>query len=439
VLWLIEGGLRRWFLPGLATPLLLVRDPVVILIYVLAAGRNLFPSNTFIAGGAILALLSFVNALLIGHGNAAVAAYGVRCDFLHVPLIFIMGRVLRQKDILFLAKIAVILAIPYTMLLVAQFYAPQDAWVNRGVGGEGSAGFDGALDRYRPPGTFSFITGPATLYPLFAACWFISLLSKQMAAWLIGLSGACILVAIPISISRLLFLSTSIVGGAGLFALILGGRLGVKMVLQTMLTGAFLMFIAANFSVFRDGMDAFASRWDNATVSQGGFEGAIVDRVLDGFTSPLKNVTATGLGSGFSTVVGQKMLTQEVGFGASEGEWGRILFDNGFLIGLLIVGFRIALAGSIGLAAINAWKMRSPASLIFASAAFLGILNGQWGQATSLGGAVIGGGLTLAAANAFAPSASRAPLSAQPSSARRRRDRRKPAKPQTTGPLTTDL
>src|SRR5450756_2810632 len=47
VLWLIEGGLRRWFLPGLNTPLLLIRDPVVIAIYGVAISRNLFPSNLF--------------------------------------------------------------------------------------------------------------------------------------------------------------------------------------------------------------------------------------------------------------------------------------------------------------------------------------------------------------------------------------------------------
>ena len=29
ILWLIEGGLRRWVLPGLSTPLLLVRYPLV--------------------------------------------------------------------------------------------------------------------------------------------------------------------------------------------------------------------------------------------------------------------------------------------------------------------------------------------------------------------------------------------------------------------------
>src|SRR5580658_8000736 len=92
ILWLAEGGLRRWFLPGLAQPLLLIRDPVVIAIYYLAFSSKLFPSNFFISSGALLAILTFINAMCLGHGSLFVALYGVRCDFLHVPLIFIMGK-----------------------------------------------------------------------------------------------------------------------------------------------------------------------------------------------------------------------------------------------------------------------------------------------------------------------------------------------------------
>ena len=83
--------MRRWFLPGLATPLLLVRDPLVVYIYYLAISNNIFPSNGFIVWGSLLAVLSFANAVLLGHGNFFVAFYGVRCDFLHVPLIFYHG------------------------------------------------------------------------------------------------------------------------------------------------------------------------------------------------------------------------------------------------------------------------------------------------------------------------------------------------------------
>ena len=62
------------------------------------------------------------------------------------------------------------------------------------------AGFDGALDRYRPPGTFSFITGPAQLYPLFTACWFALLLARQLPIWTMVASGASILVTLPVSV-----------------------------------------------------------------------------------------------------------------------------------------------------------------------------------------------------------------------------------------------
>jgi hypothetical protein len=399
ILWLVEGGLRRWFLPGLATPLLLIRDPLVVVIYFSAVSKNLFPANGFILWGAVLAFLTFANAIAMGHGNPMVALYGVRCDFLHVPLIFIMGRVLRQKDLMTLAKVAVWMTIPYTALLVAQFYAPQDAWVNRGVGGslEG-AGFSGALDRFRPPGTFSFITGPAALYPLFAACWFVLILARKLPIWQMISSGVAILVAIPVSVSRSLFLSVVLVAIAGIGALLVGGRFSARVAFQVALAAIILPMLALQLPAFKDGMEAFGARWESATTDGGGFQESIVDRTYEGLFGAFHGVRASGLGTGFSTNIGQKLITQDVGFGASEGEWGRLLYDNGFILGSLLVGYRVALAGAIVLASFRAWQRRSPQGLVFASAAFMLVLNGQWGQATSLGAAVIAGGLALAAA-----------------------------------------
>lgn len=402
ILWLIEGGLRRWFLPGLASPLLLVRDPVVIAIYFYAFAAKLFPANGFITWAILLGFLSFLNAMVLGHGNMFVALYGVRCDFLHIPLIFIMAKVLRQKDLIALARVAVWVAAPYTLLLVAQFYQPQDAWVNRGVGGsDEGAGFIGALDRFRPPGTFSFITGPSQLYPLFTACWFVLLLARKLPVWLMVASGGAILVAIPVSVSRLFFLSVAIVAVAGVAALLLGGRFQFSLVVQFAVAALILYLFAGRSTAFQDGMEAFSARWETATTDNGGFKVAIVDRVLEGLFGSFHNVKFSGLGTGYSTNVGQKSLTDQVGFGASEGEWGRLLFDNGFVLGSLLIAYRVALAFSVVFAALRAWRRRSPQSLIFASAAFMLLLNGQWGQATSLGSAVIAGGLTLAAAHVF--------------------------------------
>jgi len=399
ILWLIEGGLRRWILPGLATPLLLIRDPLAILIYGLAFANNIFPANGFIVWGALLAVLSFINALMLGHGNLFVAAYGVRCDFLQVPLIFIMGKVLNRKDVLAMAKAALWISVPYSALLAAQFYQPQDAWVNRGVGGslEG-AGFDGALDRFRPPGTFSFITGPSQLYPMFMACWFALLLSRKLPLWLMVASSAAILVAIPISISRTLFLAVAIVALTGVGAMVAGGRFSFKIVAQFLVAAGILFLFAGQSDVFKDGMEAFSARWETSTDDQGGFKTAIVDRVLDGLFGAFGNVSGAGCGTGFSTNVGQQLATAHLGFGAAEAEWGRLLFDNGFVLGSMMIVYRIALVVSIVMVAYRAWRRRSTLSMIFAASCFMILLNGQWGQATSQGFAVIGGGLTLAAA-----------------------------------------
>jgi hypothetical protein len=338
--------------------------------------------------------------MAMGHGNIFVALYGVRSDFIHVPLIFIMGKVLRERDIIALARVAVWVAIPYTALLMAQFKMPQDAWVNRGVGGTEGDSMSGALGHFRPPGTFSFITGPSQLYPLFAACWFALLLARKLPVWTMIASGAAILVAIPISISRTLFLSVAIVAVTGVSALFVTGRFSFKLVIQFVVAAAIISALASQSQIFKDGMEAFSARWELATTEQGGFKQAIVDRVLnDLFGSFERAVKSSGLGTGYSTNVGQKALTSEVGFGASEAEWGRLLYDNGFTLGTLLIGYRIAIACSIVFASFRAWRRGSTSSLLFASACFVIVLNGQWGQTTTLGSAVIGAGLALAAAS----------------------------------------
>jgi hypothetical protein len=213
-------------------------------------------------------------------------------------------------------------------------------------------------------------------------------------------SGGAILLAIPISISRTLLLAVAVVALTGMIAMIIGKRLSFKLIVEMALAALVLSAAARQSQVVADGMDAFMARWDQATVDNGGFQGAIVDRVLDGLFGSFQNVTLSGFGTGYSTNVGQKALTDELGFGASEGEWGRLLYDNGFILGFLTIGYRVALAFYVAFAAWRAWRKRSPASLLFASASFMILLDGQWGQATTLGSAIIGGGLALAAANA---------------------------------------
>src|ERR1700704_1216070 len=61
---LIEGALRKWVLPKLSTPLLIIRDPVLLLAYILAWRAGVFPRNRWVLALGIIGFLSLVASLI---------------------------------------------------------------------------------------------------------------------------------------------------------------------------------------------------------------------------------------------------------------------------------------------------------------------------------------------------------------------------------------
>ncbi len=61
----VEGALRKWIVPQLSNPLLLVRDPIALLIYALAIRAHIWPRNLFMYFLAPIALLSWLVAILV--------------------------------------------------------------------------------------------------------------------------------------------------------------------------------------------------------------------------------------------------------------------------------------------------------------------------------------------------------------------------------------
>ena len=93
LLWIFEGALRKWILPSLATPLLIVRDPIAVYIIIKALNLNVKFLNPYVVLSAIFTLLGLVVTLTFGHGNLFVGLYGARIMMLHFPLIFIIHQV----------------------------------------------------------------------------------------------------------------------------------------------------------------------------------------------------------------------------------------------------------------------------------------------------------------------------------------------------------
>jgi hypothetical protein len=398
LLLIFEGALRKWVLPGLATPLLIVRDPVVIAIYLLAFQYRVFPINNWTLGAGALAVASSLMSILVGHGDIFVTTYGLRANFLHIPLIFVMALVLDRDDMRVYARWILYLTIPMTGLVVLQFLSPTSAFVNIGVGGEGTASFSGAAGRMRSSGTFSFISGLVSFYTLAFASWVaLSIDRGRTPFWLVAASGVAILLAIPLSISRALLISVAIIAIGGAFVIARLPGWGSMLPRLTIMVGISL-FGASQLPVFDEAVDVFGARWDTASRIEGGGSG-MLNRVIENLTGPIKNLAQVdlfGSGVGAGTMAGAQMLRGRREFLGGEGEWWRLLWEMGVFLGLPFIAYRFWLTVRLALFGWQKLDAGNPLPWLFFLASGGAVLNGQWGQATALGFAVFGAGMVLA-------------------------------------------
>lgn len=79
---IFEGALRKWFLPFLATPLLVVRDPIAIWLTIIGIQKG-WIRNGYARTIMITASISFILTLVLGHHNLFVALFGWRIYFFH--------------------------------------------------------------------------------------------------------------------------------------------------------------------------------------------------------------------------------------------------------------------------------------------------------------------------------------------------------------------
>src|SRR5436309_10343679 len=209
VLLLFEGALRKWALPSLSDPLLVVRDPVVIAIYFFAIRAHVFPWNGYVVLLAIIGILSALVSVVILYDYfpikviLLVAGYGFRSDFLHLPLIFVIAETLDLEDVKKIGRWTLLLVIPMAVLMIIQFKASPDSFINKTVGlGEGQQ-LATAGGKIRPPATFSFISGPVFYLSAAAAFLIYGGLSQGVyKGWLVLASSAAVLAAVTVSGSR---------------------------------------------------------------------------------------------------------------------------------------------------------------------------------------------------------------------------------------------
>ncbi len=393
-----EGVLRKWVLPGFAEPLLLVRDPVVIVIYLLALSRGVFPWRLAVLFLGIMAMVSVVFAT-IGEGHLLVTIFGLRINYLHPPLLFLMPMVLTRRDVIQFGKAVLWLSVPIAWLMLLQYNSPSLGQLNVGSGGSLGGQLDGALGKLRPSGPFSFITGPVSWFALATAFLFYGWTHRAgFSRWSLWLASAATALAIPISISRSLLMSVVVVVLFGVASLARDVSKAWRILLP-------MLFLAGFFSLIEEqGLTAaFESRWENSTVRHGGIQVSIVDRFFGDYTAAwheISHAPLLGAGVGLGSNVGSRLATGEVRFVLAESEWPRIVLELGPILGACFIFFRCWMAGHVILVSLRKLFLEGDSlAWLLAGASFLSLLSGQWGQPTILGFAIFGGGLALAAVN----------------------------------------
>jgi hypothetical protein len=398
---LFEGALRKWVLPGLATPLLVIRDPLALWLIGRAWQQGYLRSNPYLTTTVLIGIVGTFTAVLLGHGSLPVAVYGARILLLHFPLVFIIGRLFSHDDICKLGLFILWISLGMTVLIALQFYSPQSAWVNRGIGGDTSgSGFSGALDRFRPSGTFSFTNGVTHFYGLLASFllyfWFQP---RGVPRWLLAAATVCLLLAIPLSISRGLFFQ---VGVAVLFSLVVFTR-KPQYVRQLVLAAGvcIVLFVAVKDApFFEDVTGAFFSRFETANEQEGGVKGVLGDRYLGGFFKAISGtgqIPFFGHGLGMGTNVGSMLLSGRTTFLISEEEWGRVIGELGPLLGLALILVRVGLCANLALRSYRQLGRNELLPWMLLSCALVTVPQAQWAQPTSLGFSTIIAGFLLAA------------------------------------------
>jgi hypothetical protein len=413
ILLIFEGSLRKWLLPQLSDVLLVIRDPIVLVIYMLAIKARLFPRNNYMLSLGIIAILCWLVSLVVLEPYLSlkplvlVTGFGFRSNFLHLPLIFVMGRALDADDVKKLGRWILIGSLPMAVLLAIQFNAAPDSFINRTAGLGDTQQITAGGGKIRPPGTFSFVSGVIFYAAMSAAFLLYGALTRgAYRNWLLFGSGFALVVMIGVSGSRSVLLAVMVVV-ASLLLIIFVRPSAVNQFGRNLLIVVVVLVVASRVPVFRAGVHILSDRFtDVAAAEETSIAGGLITRMFSGFTEGILFIPRApigGYGLGIGTNGGAKFLTGRAMFLLTEGEWGRVVLESGPILGLAYLAWRTILTFTLGLFSYRQLKQGEILPVMVYCAGFLALLNGQFGQPTNLGFAVFICGLCLAAGNTTAP------------------------------------
>jgi hypothetical protein len=370
VLLIFEGALRKWVVPQLSAPLLIVRDPIGIMIIWEAYRTRKWPSRwSAVISLMTLLLVGLFTVQMIAGGNPLIAGlYGLRSYLLPLPVMFIMAENLDGEDLHKLGACTLWLLLPMTLLVLAQYLAPSGSFLNKGAyEGGGQLAFTGS--HVRPSGTFSFSIGLVDFDALAAAIIFYAMFREGFVKrWLLWASTFALILSAPAAGARSLLVQLGAVVGCVAVAAVMGVSQFGKL-LRVIVTVVIVAFLASQLPVFSDAMRSMTKRFSDANQAEAGgsAEGAFIYRTFDPAVNAFEQAASSnnwigiGMGRGAAAI---EMLMHGEKFTAGEYEFSRELVEMGPLVGTAFFLFKVFLAIAVFGGAMARARDQKPQALL---------------------------------------------------------------------------
>lgn len=381
-----EGALRKWVLPSMSTALVLARDPLVF--YLVFYGlKHRWLDNAFVSISFCASFISLIVALAKGI-HWGVIYYGLHSFLLYFPAIFVIPQIISRNDVYRIGTAFLLLSIPMTILVFLQYTSPKDAWINIGVGGEGSSTFGGVLDFFRPAGTFSFISGLVGFQGLVGMflSWFLfdakARIKSGFPYWLLLITLGLYMVLVPLSLSR-----TNVF--QSIFIFLVGALSALRK--QKMMNNLFLLLAVGIvafivYNRFAESFDILLLRFDEASKVEGSvIEGSFGNRLLGSFLQIFEvNAPFFGYGIGTATAIAISKYGYPLVYW-QDAELPRQVYESGLVLGLVYILLRVLLAAKLMTKSIGQGLKKNSGAYFFLPCIAFFLVFGQWGNSTILG------------------------------------------------------
>lgn len=396
ILLLFEGAFRKWISPGISTELLIVRDPIVIWIYILSIKQNVYPfQNKYLYTLLAITLVFALISLSFLDTHWATVGYGLRTNVLHFPLIFIIGRVMAIEDVINVGKFIMIIALPMTFIVTEQFQAERENIINVGVGGTGHQ-METSGGKIRASGTFSFVSGIVFFYCFTIAFVIHGFLTKNLYPKLLPyLGAAATLLAMVTAGSRSVIADClQVLGCFAFLAIIRPSEFGR---ITASLLGIFVVagILYYQVDLFREGFEFLSLRFEEAANVEGNPIEAYFNRYFEMLAIPYHYLNQELIGDGLGSATRAGSIFG--GYTWSENSWRRAFMEGGVVFGFGFIIWRIWITKDLLLLCVQAIRKNNFLPIFLFGAAGPIILFGILGQPTNLGFAAFGGGICLAA------------------------------------------